>query len=542
MDKAEATAPAAPAAPPPYSLSRPRAAAYVLASTWLALTQSLAMNLVSVNIPQLQGPLGATTNEATWLVAAYMAPNVSLSLVLIKVRAQYGLRNFAEASIALFVFAALLNTYFLDLNSAVASRFLNGVASAPISSLGFLYMMEAFPPALKLRVAAPLALMNTTLGAPIARLISPYLFDLQGAHSILLLELGLAAVAFCFVYLLPLSQPQPRAKVIEKLDIISYLLIAAGMGCIAVVLVLGRLYWWFETPWVGVTLAFGLASLTLAVSIELNRKNPLLDIRWLVSPPILHFAAVLLLFRILLSEQTSGASAMFQTLGVNNEQMATLYWVILAASIAGGLTCAAIMKPQRAPEMHLAALLLIAVGAWLDSGSTSQTRPDDMLLSQAMIAFASALFLPPAMITGLMSALAKGPNYILSFVIIFLSTQAVGGLLGSAVFGTFITLREKVHSNFLVESVALTDPLVAQRIAQLGGAYGGVLTDKALLNAEGAALLSQQATREANVLAYNDAFMLIAIVTACAFVILLAQILIKAALDNANTQSQPAVN
>lgn len=525
---------------PPYTISRPRAIALVAASTWLALTQSIAMNLVSVNIPQVQGAIAATSNEATWLVAAYMAPNVSLSLALIKIRTQFGLRNFAEVSIAVFVCASLLNLYMLDLNTAVATRFLNGIAAAPISSLAFLYMMEAFPAQLKLRVAAPLALMNTTLGAPIARLISPYLFDLQGLHSIALLDLGLALAALCFVYLLPLSQPQPRAKVIEKLDVLSYLMIAVGMGSIAVVLVLGRLYWWFEAQWIGVTLVVAFAALTCAVVLELNRKNPLLDIRWLVSPPILHFAGVLLLFRIVLSEQTTGAAGMFQVLGVSNAQMATLYWVILGASIAGGLTCAAVMKPSRAPEIHLVALAMIAAGAWLDSNSTSLTRPDDMLFSQALIAFASALFLPPAMINGLMSALAKGPNYILSFIIVFLATQAVGGLLGSAVFGTFITMREKLHSSYLVEHISLTDPLVAQRVAQFGGVYARVLTDKALQNAEGIVLLSQQATREANVLAYNDAFALIALIAAAAFCILLVQTIAAAAWRAAQPKPQPA--
>ncbi|EBW1604000.1 MFS transporter, partial [Salmonella enterica subsp. enterica serovar Kottbus] len=120
---------------PPYTISRPRAIALVAASTWLALTQSIAMNLVSVNIPQVQGAIAATSNEATWLVAAYMAPNVSLSLALIKIRTQFGLRNFAEVSIAVFVCASLLNLYMLDLNTAVATRFLNGIAAAPISSL-----------------------------------------------------------------------------------------------------------------------------------------------------------------------------------------------------------------------------------------------------------------------------------------------------------------------------------------------------------------------------------------------------------------------
>ncbi|MFL5188888.1 MAG: hypothetical protein ACJ8CF_06740, partial [Microvirga sp.] len=58
--------PAPPAAPAP--MSRPRAALYMLASLLLSLTQGLGMNLAAANLPQLQGPLGATTNEVTWLI------------------------------------------------------------------------------------------------------------------------------------------------------------------------------------------------------------------------------------------------------------------------------------------------------------------------------------------------------------------------------------------------------------------------------------------------------------------------------------------
>ena len=73
-----------------------------------------------------------------------------------------------------------------------------------------------------------------------------------------------------------------------------------------------------------------------------------------------------------------------------------------------------------------------------------------------------------------------------------------------------ITLREKFHSNVLAQSVTLTDPVVANRLSQLSATYGHTLTDRALLNAEGTSLLGQQITREANVLAYNDVFVLIA--------------------------------
>ncbi|MDQ6436655.1 MFS transporter [Mesorhizobium sp. LHD-90] len=511
-----------------------RAGAYMCAALLLALTQGLGMNLVTANIPQIQGSIGATSNEATWMVAAYMAPNVSLSLALIKIRTQFGLRNFAEISILGFVVACVLNLFIRDIPSAIAVRFMSGIAAAPMSSLGFLYMLEAFPPHLKMRVGLPLALTNISIGAPVARLISPTLFDIGGWHNITVVELGMAMIAFCLVYLLPLTPP-PRAKVIERLDIVSYLLIAIGFGATAVVLVLGRLYWWFEAPWIGALLALAIVSITCAAIIELNRANPLIDVRWLASPAVLHFTGALLVFRIVLSEQTAGAAGFFQVLGLLNDQTITLYWVILTATIAGGLACACVMKPGREPAIHVVALILLAIGALMDSRATNLTRPEQMYFSQALIAFAGALFLPPALSSGLSSALKKGPNYILSFIIVFLTTQSIGGLLGSAVFGTFITIREKFHSSHLVEHLVLTDPLVAQRITQLGGGYARTITDKALLNAEGMVLLSQQATREANVLAYNDAFLLIAVLA----IIALAALLIHVAYDAARGRFAP---
>jgi hypothetical protein len=84
--------------------------------------------------------------------------------------------------------------------------------------------------------------------------------------------------------------------------------------------------------------------------IELNRKNHLIDIRWLTSREILHLTGALMVSRLVLSEQTSGAINFLRNAGMLNEQMAGLYWVILAGVIASGVVCAVIMKPGR--ESH----------------------------------------------------------------------------------------------------------------------------------------------------------------------------------------------
>ena len=70
--------------------------------------------------------------------------------------------------------------------------------------------------------------------------------------------------------------------------------------------------------------------------------------------------------------------------------------------------------------------------------------------------------------------------------------------------------------NRLAQAMTLADPLVAARVSQLSAAYGHTIIDPAVLKAEGIALLGQQVTREANVLAHNDAFFVIALLAVAA--------------------------
>ncbi|MCV3738465.1 MFS transporter [Rhizobium sp. TRM96647] len=511
--RTEAPAADAIAEPPPASVANPSpnlpSWPYFVASALLLLTQGFGMNMIAGNLPQLQGAYSATQNEAAWLIAAYLAPNVSLSIALVKVRNQYGLRRFAECSILFFMLVCILHLFVTDLAGAIAVRFFAGFAAAPLSSLGFLYMIEKLVPEKKLQYGIPAALTLIAVMPSLTRITFPTLFELGGVHGLYIFELGLAMASFGAIYLLPLTSP-PRIRAIERLDFLCYPLIAVGLGSMAIVLSTGRLYWWFEAPWLGALLVLSIVCLTLAIVIDLNREKPFIDYRWLMSPSMLHFTAVLLLFRLLLTEQTAAATNFFLVLGLQSDQLTGLYVVIAIAAIVGGVTCALLSRPGRQPYIHLVCLLLIAAGAYMDSHATNLTRPHDIYVSQALMALASAMFLPPAMAKGIGEAFKRGPNHFLTFILVFLATQNLGGQLGSAAFGTMITLREKFHSNVLAQSITLTDPVVANRVSQLSATYGHTLTDRALLNAEGTSLLGQRITREANVLAYNDVFVLIA--------------------------------
>ena len=215
--------------------------------------------------------------------------------------------------------------------------------------------------------------------------------------------------------------------------------------------------------------------------------------------------------RILLSEQSYGAVGLLTVVGMGVEQMVTLNIVIVVASIAGLVVMLVTFRPQDIGLPIGIAILIIAVAAFMDANNSNLTRPANLYVTQAMVGFASILFLGTAMIAGIARTLLAGPQHFISFAVLFGMSQSIGGLVGSAVLGTFQTVREKFHSHELIQRIVLTDPLVAARVRDGGGAYAGVVGDPDQRGAQGLVLLGRQVAREANILAFNDVFFLIGI-------------------------------
>jgi hypothetical protein len=147
----------------------------------------------------------------------------------------------------------------------------------------------------------------------------------------------------------------------------------------------------------------------------------------------------------------------------------------------------------------------------MDGFSNNLTRPSAFYVSQAIIGFASLLFLAQTMVIGMARTLLAGGKNFVSFVVLFSLSQNLGGLIGTSLLGTFQVIREKFHSHELVQALVATDPLVAGRLHGTTGALAGTVGDPALRGALGAGTLAGQISREANILAYNDVFMLIGV-------------------------------
>lgn len=486
---------------------RNRRIAYFLVAVLVGLTGGFGNALISSNLVNVQGALGLYSDETAWLSTAYLMTNICMNMLLIKFRQQFGLNLFIRIFLGGYVALTLGHLFVHSFASAIAVRAASGVSAGVLSSLSLFYFIQALPARWRLK-AIVLGVGVPQLATPMSRLFSSNLLEFGGWRTLYYFELGLALLCLAAVALFRLP-PSERIRVFEKLDLVTFALFAPGMALLCAVLGQGRIVWWTEVPWLGWALCGAIALLSAALVIEHNRANPLLNTRWLGSGDIVRFALVATLLRLLLSEQTFGVVGLLTALGVNNDQLGGLFAWVTLATVAGIATSALTINPLRLGTPVVVALGCIALGSFLDTRATSLYRPQDFMLSQSLLGFATALFVGPALLFGLTQALKKGPSHLVSFSSLFSITQSLGGLAGSALLGTFQVVREKFHSHELVQSMTLVDPQVAARVQSSAAAYGRVVGDTVLRQAQGGTLLGQTVTREANVLAFNDVFLVV---------------------------------
>ncbi|MCW0198677.1 MFS transporter [Sphingopyxis sp.] len=488
---------------------------YFFIGLYLAIVGGFTNGLLIANLTSIQGHMDLTPAEGGWVTVAYNMTNACMSILLYKSRQQFGIQRFVRVIMIALLVANFLQLFDAGYRMELIARGVSGIAASGLTTLAAFYLMQGLP-AEKRIAGFLLAIGLTQVAVPFARAISPLLlFDGDVSH-LFDFQFALSLVAVGLVFLLQVP-PGETIKSFEKLDLLTFPMLAAGVGLLCAFLVQGRIIWW-STPWLGGALAASVVLIGAAFLIEHNRQNPMLRTRWLGSAELVQFALIGALVRVLTSEQNFGASGLLAATGLINEQLVSYYWVLTGATLAGAILAILRLDPTDLRRPVLVSLAVIAVGAFLDTHSGLRTGPVNLYFSQAAIAFAAVYFMGPMMMEGLLRALTKGPSYLVSFVGVFSLSQTLGGLAGVAALSAFHTLRTKAHLMTLGQSISTNNPAVAQGINSLAAALTGDMTDPVLRSAVAGSQVVREAAREATILAFNDVFFVIGAFSALAFV------------------------
>ena len=501
-----------------------RRAAYLAIGLFMGLVGGAQNGFLLANTAALQAEFALTPVEAGWLTVAFYSTFATMSMLLFRVRQELGIQPFVRWAMAGLVAANFVQMIEPGYYPELAARAVAGIAASGLSALSIYYLMQGLPA--KLRVGGlVISLGLSQIAFPLTRALSPSLLVDGDISRVFQFQFALSLLGLGFVYLLRLP-PGLRKQTFEPLDIPSITLFVIGVSALCAFLIQGRIQWW-DTPWLGYALVVAILGLGGCLLIEANRRSPMLDLCWLSSRAILSLAAIGATVRILVSEQGFGASGMFAALGYGNEQLTGYFWVLAGATFAGMALSVLRLDPKDLTRPVLFAVAVICLAAFADTRTGVMTRPQDLYLTQAAIAFAAVFAMGPIMMEGMLRALAAGQSFVISFIAIFSLSQSVGGLAGISLLSAFHTVRLKTHLIDAGSTLTLTNIPLGQALADAVQRTASLQSDPALRQQAAASSISQEVGREAAVLAFNDVFFLIGTLSAATFAIVFVPWLIN---------------
>ena len=501
-----------------------RRAAYLAIGVFMGLIGGAQNGFLIANSQSLQAEFTLTPVETGWLTVAFYSTYATMSMLLFRVRQEFGIQPFVRWAMAGLVLANFVQLVGTGYHAELAARAVAGITASGLSALAIYYLMQGLPPALRVG-GLVISLGLTQIAVPLTRALSPALMVDGDITHVFQFQFALSLLGFGMVYLLRLP-PGIRKKTFETLDLPSITLFIIGVAALCAFLIQGRIQWW-DTPWLGYALVVAIFGLGGCFLIEFNRKTPMLDLSWLSSRSILALALVGAAVRILVAEQGFGASGMFVALGYGNEQLTGYFWILAGAALAGMVLSVVRLDPKDLTRPVLFAILVIGVAAFADTRTGVMTRPQDFYLTQAAIAFGAVFAMGPIMMEGMLRALAAGQNYVISFIAVFSLSQSVGGLAGISLLSAFHTVRLKTHLIDAGNTLTLANQQLAQALGNAARSVSPVQGDPALQQQVAASTISQDVGREAAVLAFNDVFFLIGTLSAVTFAVVFVPWLIN---------------
>ena len=490
----------------------PRVNKWLVAMTVMlpVFIEIMDMSVVNVSLPHIQGSLNAGLDEVTWVLTSYLVSNAIIIPITGWLASVFGRRRYLLFSVTLFIISSLLCGSAPSLEILVMARVLQGLAGGGLQPLSQAILLESFPPAER-----GLAMAVFGMGVVIAPIMGPlvggWITDNWTWRWIFYINLPVGILSIVMAIFFIHDPPYIRQGRFH-IDRWGLFLLTMGLGCLQIVLDRGERNDWFNSGSIVALSLITAASLVLFVIVELRVPHPVVDLR--VFKDRSFAAGNLTMF--------AGFFALFGTLVLlplylQKLMNYTAFWAGLVLGPGGVASffimpiTGFLMKRGVNPRNLLGAgLVVITVSIWLMS--QFNLAADFMAISwpRVVLGMGMGLFFVP-LATASFSNISKEAMGNASGI--FNLLRNLGGSFGVAVSTTVLSQRAQVHQHFLVEHITPYDPTFQIYHEQISR----WLQTHALQGADPKlplAVIYQEVLRQASMLAFNDAFWVLAWITA----------------------------
>jgi DHA2 family multidrug resistance protein len=236
----------------------------------------LDTTVVNVSLPHIAGNVGATVDEATWVLTSYLVANAIVLPMTGWLSNQFGRKRILMTSIVGFTASSVLCGLAPSLPFLIIFRIVQGATGGGLQPLSQAIMLEAFPPEDRGK-----AMAFWGLGIVVAPMLGPvlggWITDNYSWRWIFYLNLpvGVAAMAMSKLFIFDPHYIGRKTRV----DWWGIGYLALGIGALQIMLDKGQEEDWLSSDFIRVLIAMTVCGLVLFVIRELTAAHPIVDLR-----------------------------------------------------------------------------------------------------------------------------------------------------------------------------------------------------------------------------------------------------------------------
>jgi DHA2 family multidrug resistance protein len=465
-------------------------------------------SVVNVALDHIRGSLSAGIDEATWSITSYLVSNAIIIPMTGWLSRLFGRRRYLIISITIFTVSSLLCGFAWSLQSLIVFRVMQGIGGGALQPLSQSILLETFPPK-QHGIAMAVFGVGVMFGPIIGPLLGGWITDNWSWEWIFFINVPFGIISVLMVMSF-ITDPPYMKKTATRIDYMGLALIVVGLGCLQVVLDKGQGEDWFSSEFIVWMSVATVAALSLFIIVEMFfASQPIVNLRvfrdrsFATGNTVMFFAFFNLFASIVM------LPIFLQTM---MGYTATLAGVVLGP---GGVASLIAMPAAGVLVTKINPKKLLAFGITVSAFSTYM-----MAQFNPYIDFAAAII--PRLILGVGMGFLFVPLMTLTMsgikrqdmgnaTAIFNLVRNIGGSCGVAFVTTMLTRRAQFHQSNLVGHLSPFDSsyrYMSERLSGFFNAQGfGELSGRAA-----DASIYRELIRQATMLAFNDVFMVTAVV------------------------------
>ncbi len=247
----------------------------VLGVMLAALLQTLDATITNVALPNIQGNLGASTDEGTWVINGYTIAVVIVIPMIPWLQTTLGRKRYFLACIAGFTAASFACGISVSIDELITFRVIQGIFGAGLLATSQTILRDTFPPeqlGISQGIFALGAIMGPALGPPLGGILVDnvnwnWVFDINVVPGI----------ASFLILLAFLRDPSSARR--TPLYVPGLVMLVVGIGSFQYVLSEGERWDWFSDGNNCLAAAAAVLGIGGLIWWELRAKQPLVDLR-----------------------------------------------------------------------------------------------------------------------------------------------------------------------------------------------------------------------------------------------------------------------